>query len=319
MISQAVSEYASSSSPSITTFRETLKQSTYLLALVIGEMEFTETSIEYDGSAQRSGATPLGSKNEGGMRWLEQQRLALSASSPLAFLSQKWIWLPFPILLLALWKIGGSSHTVKLHCSWTHTIKPIGSAESCCCCRTRVGTPVFGNLVTMDWWNDLWLNEGFATYTEYQGTNEIDPNFEVWTQFLEEVTAPALALDGTRTATHKLHQDPSAVQSTGSIEELFDTIDYSKGGAVIRMVATTLDLIERDLWSRSIERYLRDHMYGNAKANDLWNAIALVSKDLAWPERLNSWSNQEGYPLITVDNPLALSQVRFFNNYVEDL
>ena len=58
-------------------------------------------------------------------------------------------------------------------------------------------------------------------------------------------------------------------------------------------------------------------MYG-AKANDLWNAIALVSKDLAWPERLNSWSNQEGYPLITVDNPLALSQVRFFNNYVED-
>jgi hypothetical protein len=73
------------------------------------------------------------------------------------------------------------------------------------------------------------------------GTESIDPSFNVWNQFLNDVTQPALRLDGSLTATHKLHQEIKDVTTPGSIEELFDIIDYNKGGAVVRMIALALD------------------------------------------------------------------------------
>jgi aminopeptidase N len=142
----------------------------------------------------------------------------------------------------------------------------------------------------------------------------------VWNQFLNDVTQPALRLDGSLTATHKLHQEIKDVTTPGSIEELFDIIDYNKGGAVVRMIALALDRqYGSKTWSSTIESYLKLHEYNNAEANDLWIAASkqINQKDGNVLKKLTSWSNQEGYPLVTITmsgDEILWSQARFYNS-----
>lgn len=318
----AESYAASSLSPRVTKFVESPRMSTYLLALVVGELEFTETSIDYRGSPTKIRCyTTRGSKERG--------EYALGAAAKALKLYQNQFSIGFPLPKVDMVAVpdfaAGAMENWGL-VTYRETALLVDHKLSSSSDKQRVAVVVahelahqwFGNLVTMEWWNDLWLNEGFATYTEYQGTQAIDPSFGIWDQFLWSVTTPALKLDGTRSATHRLHQDASVVQTTGEIEELFDTIDYSKGGAVIRMIATTLDLTESSLFSSAVERYLRHHTYENARASDLWDSIAAVTRNNDWPKQLDTWSNQEGYPVVTAsvkskDGGISLSQRRFFN------
>jgi len=89
----------------------------------------------------------------------------------------------------------------------------------------------FGNLVTMEWWTHLWLNEGFATYIEYLAVSNIFPDWHVWTQFVYMDHSKALELDGLKN-THPIEVE---VHHPGEISEIFDTVSYSKGASIIRM------------------------------------------------------------------------------------
>ncbi|HEY3359048.1 MAG TPA: M1 family aminopeptidase [Polyangia bacterium] len=164
----------------------------------------------------------------------------------------------------------------------------------------------FGNLVTMVWWDDLWLNEAFATWMAYKIVAEWRPAWRIWLDF-ERSKAGALGMDAL-VSTHPIHTE---VLNAAQAGENFDAITYEKGGAVLRMIEGYLgEATFRD----GIRRYVRRHAFANAAADDLWRALAEAS---AQPidELAASWIKQPGFPLLEarVDGRrLRLGQRRFF-------
>lgn len=159
----------------------------------------------------------------------------------------------------------------------------------------------FGNLVTMDWWDDLWLNEGFASFVEYLGTDKAEPEFEVLDQFLSLDMKGVMELDSTKAS----HPIITKVDSPNQITELFDTITYSKGCSVIRMLESYLG--EKD-FRNGVKRYLTKHSWANAKNADLWAALtedSTANVDVA--SLMSSWTKKSHYPLVTVDSVTATS------------
>ena len=119
----------------------------------------------------------------------------------------------------------------------------------------------FGDLVTMDWWNDLWLNESFASWMGDKAVDAIHPEWEVWTEFLNADTASAFSLDGLKNS-HPIEQE---VNNPGEIGALFDAISYSKGGSVLRMLE---DYLGQEDFQKGINLYLNKHSYANAQTQD---------------------------------------------------
>jgi puromycin-sensitive aminopeptidase len=165
----------------------------------------------------------------------------------------------------------------------------------------------FGNWVTMVWWDDLWLNEAFATWMSYKIVDKWRPDWRVWLDF-DAGKAAALHLDALR-STHPIRAVIHNAQEAG---ESFDAITYEKGGAVLRMIEGYLGEIPfRD----GIRAYMRRHGQANAVANDLWTALAESSKQPV-VELADTWIGQSGYPLVSVTqsgNTLKLAQRRFFS------
>ena len=149
----------------------------------------------------------------------------------------------------------------------------------------------FGNLVTMVWWDDLWLNEAFATWMAYKIVDDWRPSWRIWMDF-EAGKGAALALDALVSA-HPIRADVNNAEEAG---ESFDAITYEKGGAVLRMIEGFLG---EDRFRDGIRLYMRRHREANATADDLWGALGEAS---AQPilEMANGWIRQTGYPLLDV-------------------
>jgi puromycin-sensitive aminopeptidase len=166
----------------------------------------------------------------------------------------------------------------------------------------------FGNLVTMKWWDDLWLNEAFATWMAYKIVDGWRPGWRMWLDF-EKGKAAALALD----ALASTHPVRSEVRTVAEATEAFDLITYEKGGAVLRMIEGWLGEVPfRD----GIRLYMRRHAMGNAVADDLWGALAEASS-LPVVELANAWIRQAGHPLVRVERvgrTLRLRQRRFVSD-----
>jgi puromycin-sensitive aminopeptidase len=169
----------------------------------------------------------------------------------------------------------------------------------------------FGNLVTMAWWDDLWLNEAFATWMAYKIVDDWRPSWRIWMDF-EAGKGAALALDALVSA-HPIRADVANAEEAG---ESFDAITYEKGGAVLRMVEGYLGA---DRFRDGIRLYMRRHRERNATADDLWGALGETSGepilDLA-----NGWIRQTGYPVVDLSLAdeegagviVTLRQRRFF-------
>jgi puromycin-sensitive aminopeptidase len=153
----------------------------------------------------------------------------------------------------------------------------------------------FGNLVTMAWWDDLWLNEAFATWMAYKIVDDWRPSWRIWMDF-EAGKGAALALDALVSA-HPIRADVLNAQEAG---ESFDAITYEKGGAVLRMLEGFLGA---DRFRDGIRLYMRRHREANATADDLWGALGEASGQPII-EMANAWIRKTGYPLVD----LALSQ-----------
>ncbi|HET6922221.1 MAG TPA: M1 family aminopeptidase [Anaeromyxobacteraceae bacterium] len=165
----------------------------------------------------------------------------------------------------------------------------------------------FGNWVTMAWWDDLWLNEAFATWMAFKVVDGWKPEWRVWLDF-DAGKAAAMGLDALR-STHPIRAE---VRNAAEATEAFDLITYEKGGAVLRMIEGWLgEAPFRD----GIRRYMKKHARGNAVADDLWAALAEASRQPV-VELANAWIGQGGFPLLKVERQgrrLALSQRRFFS------
>eukprot|EP00485_Elphidium_margaritaceum_P006713 CAMPEP_0202691708 /NCGR_PEP_ID=MMETSP1385-20130828/6352_1 /ASSEMBLY_ACC=CAM_ASM_000861 /TAXON_ID=933848 /ORGANISM="Elphidium margaritaceum" /LENGTH=913 /DNA_ID=CAMNT_0049347151 /DNA_START=33 /DNA_END=2774 /DNA_ORIENTATION=+ len=166
----------------------------------------------------------------------------------------------------------------------------------------------FGNLVTMEWWSQLWLNEGFACFCEYLSADALFPQWRMWNTFLLSEYGRAFELDAMSTS-HAIEVEP--LNTAAEAEEMFDSISYCKGAAVIRMLEA---FIGKDAFRSALHKYLSLYKYQNAVTNDLWQFLAQESKQ-AIGLIMQNWTRKQGFPLIsasrTSDDKLTLSQKRF--------
>jgi aminopeptidase N len=171
----------------------------------------------------------------------------------------------------------------------------------------------FGDLVTMAWWDDVWLNEGFATWMENKPLQAWKPE---WKFDLDEISDAAVTMNGdSNAATRPIHA--AHAETPAQIEELFDGIAYGKAAAVLNMVES---YVTPEVFKAGVNLYLKRHAYANATAADFWNALTEVSKKPV-DKVMASFVNQPGVPMVSLDFTCAngtgtvqLSQQRYFYN-----
>ncbi|KRO18442.1 M1 family metallopeptidase [Lacticaseibacillus saniviri] len=166
----------------------------------------------------------------------------------------------------------------------------------------------FGDLVTMKWWDDLWLNESFANMMEYVAIDAIEPDWHIWETFQTSDVPAALQRD----ATDGVQSVHVQVENPAEIDALFDAaIVYAKGARMLVMVRA---LIGDDALRAGLKAYFAAHQFGNATGADLWAALGEASgMDIGGI--MQSWLEQPGYPVVNaaiVDGQLTLSQEQFF-------
>ena len=166
----------------------------------------------------------------------------------------------------------------------------------------------FGDLVTMKWWDDLWLNESFANMMEYVAIDAIEPDWHIGELFQTDDVSAALNRD----ATDGVQSVHVQVEDPAEIDALFDgAIVYAKGARMLVMVRA---LLGDDALRKGLKAYFDAHQYGNATGADLWQALGDAS-GLDVGAIMTSWLEQPGYPVVTaavVDGQLTLSQQQFF-------
>ncbi len=164
----------------------------------------------------------------------------------------------------------------------------------------------FGDLVTMAWWNDLWLNESFATFVGTKMQDRVFPDHESFNDLLLTRTAPALRLDGL-TGSHPIQVE---VKHPQEIRQVFDNISYGKGASVLRMTEAFLG---EKAFRAGVTAYLKAFSYGNAKSQDLWTKLKEASGQPV-DRILETWTRQPGYPVLKVTrqgNKATLEQSQF--------
>ena len=168
----------------------------------------------------------------------------------------------------------------------------------------------FGDIVTMKWWDNLWLNEAFATIMgELVIPDRIWPEWKVRKEFVKDHVQAALGLDSQRSS-HPIEVDcPDA----NKINQIFDSISYSKGASVLRMLA---GIVGEEKFLKGVSIYLKKHVYGNAETKDLWAGISEASgMDVA--SIMANWTLKIGFPVVTVEEPgngkIKVTQNRFLS------
>ncbi|ODQ67184.1 hypothetical protein NADFUDRAFT_81746 [Nadsonia fulvescens var. elongata DSM 6958] len=167
----------------------------------------------------------------------------------------------------------------------------------------------FGNLVTMDWWNELWLNEGFATWVGWLAIDHFFPEWDVFSVFVNEDLQMALNLDSLRQS----HPIEVFVKSALDIDQIFDAISYRKGASTIRMISSHIGV---KVFLKGVAMYLKKHAFGNAHTADLWDAVSEVSGQNI-SVMMDNWITKIGFPMLTIfeteSGAIEITQDRFLS------
>jgi len=289
-----------------TKFGKTPLMSSYLLAFVAGDIKYLEAKTS-SGIKIKTWATPNHYKNT---------EFALECAVKAFDLLEKFFDVPYPLEKCDLVAIpefaAGAMENWGLITYRESDL--IIDEHSKLAERQRVAAVTahelahqwFGNLVTMAWWNDLWLNESFASFMEVYIPNKIFPKWNLWADFVAYDYSTAQGLDRLK-STHAIEVD---IDSPAQIRTMFDAISYEKGSIIIRMI---LGFIGEEAFRTGLQNYMKKHKYGNTTTEDLWNAWS-QSSGLDVVTLAKSWTTQEGFPIVSLvsDNEhLSLSQKRY--------
>ncbi|KAL4630053.1 leucyl-cystinyl aminopeptidase [Arapaima gigas] len=162
----------------------------------------------------------------------------------------------------------------------------------------------FGNLVTMKWWNDLWLNEGFATYMEYLSVEKVLSELDITNDFLS-MRFRSLAKD----ALNSSHPVSAEVTTPEQVEEMFDSVSYEKGASILLMLSS---MLTEEKFRKGVTEYLEKYKNLNTDNEDLWNSFPQEEHSVV--DMMNTWTLQKGFPLVTVhwtDTHVNVSQEHF--------
>ncbi len=306
-------------------FSQTPRMSTYLLAFIVGDFEFIEGYASPPPNLPHPGG---GGKQNTLVRVFvtpgkkHQAKFALDCAIKMLEFYNKYFNIPYPLPVLDLIAIPDfASGAMENWGAVTYResallVDPEHSSASnkqwvALVIAHELAHQWFGNLVTMEWWTHLWLNEGFASYIEYLAVDHMFPQWDIWTQFAYADLGVALKLDALNT-THPIEIE---VYHPDEIGEIFDEVSYSKGACVIRMLADYLG--EKD-FRDGLRYYLKKHSYFNASTIHLWQAFEKVSKKPV-EKIMKNWTSKPGYPLIQVSekaNKLQLTQSRFYSSII---
>jgi aminopeptidase 2 len=290
-----------------TTFNPTPLMSTYLLAFIVGELNYIETN------SFRKPVRVYAPKD----RDIEHGRYSLELAAKTLAFYEKTFDSEFPLPKMDMVAIPDFSAGAMEN--WglvTYRVVDLLMDEknSGAAMKQRVAEIVqhelahqwFGNLVTMDFWDGLWLNEGFATWMSWYSCNVFYPDWKVWEGYVTDNLAGALSLDSLRSS----HPIEVPVKRADEINQIFDAISYSKGSSVIRMISK---YVGEETFMEGIRRYLKKHAYGNTETGDLWAALSEASgKDVG--KVMDIWTKKVGFPVVTVtenSDSIHLKQNRF--------
>ncbi len=287
-------------------FHTTPKMSSYLAYLAVGDFETKETKV---------GKTTLRVVALPGK--IHQAAYALEAGKKLLQNKEQYYGIPYPLPKLDMLAVpdfsagamenwGAITFREDILLNDPKTSPASQKIKTISTISHELEHMWFGNLVTMQWWDDLWLNESFADVRAYNGVEATYPELDPWADLLSVRVANAYELDAL-TNSHPIHVP---VHSPTEIREIFDAISYSKGGMILRMVE---HLLGKEVYRKGLQSYLKKHSYANAEAKDLWNALEKVS-DKPVGKIVDVWINKMGFPIVDVDvdeKKLKVSQRRF--------
>ncbi|KAF2002971.1 hypothetical protein P154DRAFT_520334 [Amniculicola lignicola CBS 123094] len=293
-------------------FETTPVMSTYLLAWAIGDFEYVEafTKRKYNGKS-----LPVRVYTTRGLK--DQGRFALENCHQIVDYFSEVFQIDYPLPKVDLLAVHEFSHGAMENwglITYRTTAVLFDEKTSADSYRNRVAYVVahelahqwFGNLVTMDWWSELWLNEGFATWVGWFAIDHLYPDWNVWGQFVTDSVQTAFQFDALRSS----HPIEVPVYDGLEVDQIFDHISYLKGSSVIRMLSAHLG---EKVFLQGVADYLKAHQYKNATTNDLWSALSKASgQDVN--SFMDFWIRKIGFPVVTIaEEPgqIGLRQQRF--------
>ena len=291
-------------------FATTAKMSSYLAALVVGNFEYIEGSV--DGIPIRVYSTP-GKKEMG--------RFALETAKQVVSYMDNYFGIKYPygkLDLIALPDFSAGAMENIGCITFREVLLLIDEKQGSIGLKKTIASVTsheiahmwFGDLVTMKWWDDIWLNEGFATWMSSKPLYKWKPE---WNYDLDDAsgTGGTLGVDALAN-TRPIHQ---AAETPAEIQELFDGIAYGKASSVLRMLEAYLG---EETFRQGVIAYLKEHSYGNSTADDFWNTQARVSKKPV-DKIMPTWVKQAGAPMVNVkaqcsggNTSVELSQKRYY-------
>ncbi|XP_055377192.1 aminopeptidase A-like [Condylostylus longicornis] len=300
-----------------TVFNESVKMSTYLACFIVSDFVAKNISVDTKGIGKNFSLQVFATPAQ-----LDKVEHALQTGKTITEYYIEYFQIPYPLPKLDMAAIpdfvsGAMEHWGLV--TFRETALLFDSETSSTVNKQRIGSVVahelahmwFGNLVTMKWWNDLWLNEGFASYIQYKGLDRAEPSWKMLDQFLIDGFHDVLTLDATL-ASHPIVQ---IVENPDQITELFDKITYQKGSAVIRMLE---EFVGEAQFQKAVNRYLEKFKYNNAETKDLLAEIASVGFEFDVENIMQTWTVQMGLPVVNVEKlsetEYKLKQKRFFAN-----
>ncbi len=307
----AVSEEVLGDGTKAIRFAETPLMSTYLLAFVVGEMASVEAKAT-DGTSIKVWATP---------GKVEYGQFAVETSARILDYMNDYFGIPYPLdkldhIALPDFAAGAMENWGII--TYRERILLFDPQSSTAATKQAIAEVMaheiahmwFGDLVTMEWWDNLWLNESFASWMGNKAVAELFPEWSMWTQFLFQETMGGLNLDGLSSS----HPVEVPVEHPEEIEEIFDAISYNKGAAILWMLE---QYIGEEVFRQGMHDYFTTHEYGNARTEDLWEALGRAAgQDIVG--LMETWVKRTGFPLVAAHvergdarSRLRLSQSRF--------
>lgn len=289
-----------------TFFETTPQMSTYLLAFAFGDMDYLEATT-MDGVLVRTYATPDN---------VEYTKFSLDVAVKCLEFYNDYFDIPYPLAkcdFVALPDFASGAMENWGLITFREQALLVDDKNTSLPMKQWVAQVVahelthqwFGNLVTMKWWNDLWLNESFATWMAYLAVDHLFPEWKIWEDFIVSEQSQAMKLD----SLENTHPIQVKINHPDEIRTIFDAISYEKGASVILMLR---GYIGDEAFRNGLRLYLKKHAYDNTESTDLWSAWE-ESANKPVGEFMGAWTTKPGYPIVHVGSQ-KLSQERFYLN-----
>ncbi|XP_022814656.1 glutamyl aminopeptidase-like isoform X1 [Spodoptera litura] len=301
------------------TFATSVPMSTYLVCFVVCDFDYKETDISSGGIGKNFKLRSYAQKQN-----LHKIDFAQDIGKRATEFYINYYEVPFPLPKLDMIAIpdyvsGATEHWGLI--TYRQTSFLVDQATSSSANKINVANTIahelahmwFGNLVTMKWWDEVWLNEGFASYMQAKALDAIEPSWKVLDNFLTKVLHPVLGIDA-KLSSHPIVQ---TVATPDQITSIFDTISYNKGASILRMLE---GFIGQENFRHGVSDYLKKYEFGNTVTQELLSSLEPYFKrdfpDLNLTYIMDTWTLQMGYPVLQVKrgdeaNTFAVSQSRF--------